>query len=71
MAKLKRKSRVAGTDPVPANSNTNFINWIPTPDTEEGIEEDPVPEPGTLLLLGSGLVGIAGYGKLRFRRRKK
>jgi hypothetical protein len=31
----------------------------------------PISEPGTLLLLGTGLIGIAGYGKIRLRRRKK
>ena len=29
---------------------------------------DPIPEPGTLILLGTGLAGLAGYG---LRRRKK
>ena len=33
-------------------------------------EEEFVPEPGTFLLLGSGLMGLAGYAGLRWRTRE-
>jgi len=29
---------------------------------------EPIPEPGTMMLLGSGLAGLASYGRKRFRK---
>jgi hypothetical protein len=35
----------------------------------EEVQEEFVPEPGTIALLGSGLAGLAGYATLRWRAR--
>ncbi|RPJ12235.1 MAG: PEP-CTERM sorting domain-containing protein, partial [Deltaproteobacteria bacterium] len=52
---------------VDINSPTNYLDNISLA-LNNGTGA-PVPEPATVLLLGIGLLGLAGYSKKKFKKR--
>ncbi len=54
-------SGISGTFSISDISNIRFVYGT-------DLNEQPVPEPGTFLLLGSGLIGLAGWGRKKFQK---
>ena len=44
-------------------NSTRIVSSDPMPE-----QPSTVPEPATLILLGSGLVGLAGFGRKKFKK---
>ena len=58
-----------------SNPSSDTNNTVPVggdgntfPSEANGGNPSPVPEPFSIILLGTGLIGLAGYGRKRFKK---
>lgn len=56
---------LSGFFPGPGNEGGGAISHVAL---YGGTGETTIPEPGTMMLLGSGLIGLAGWGRKKFRK---